>query len=128
MPQTATNTAKKHNVPFESQSELFNPETNITLGAAYLGDMFKMFNSNPAYAAAAYNAGPHRVTKWLKARGKLPLDIWIETIPFTETRKYVQSVLAYRVIYDRLEGRDPMLLSADELKEITLLKNKKIAF
>ena len=127
MPRTATSTAKKHNVPFKKQTELFNPETNITLGSAYLGDMLKRFERNPAYASAAYNAGPHRVKRWLKDRGHLPLDVWIETIPFKETRNYVQSVLAYRVIYDRLEGRETSLLSPMQIKQLALLKNAKIA-
>ncbi|EAR61714.1 transglycosylase SLT domain-containing protein [Neptuniibacter caesariensis] len=127
MPRTAKQTAKKHKVPYKKISELYNPETNITLGSAYLGDMLKRFDNNPAYAAAAYNAGPHRVKKWLKQRGHLPLDVWIETIPFKETRKYVQNVLAFRVIYDRLEGRQPSLLSEKQVQLLALNQSKRTA-
>lgn len=127
MPKTAKQTAKKHKVPYKRTSQLYDPETNITLGSAYLGDMLKRFNNNPAYASAAYNAGPHRVKKWLKQRGHLPLDIWIETIPFKETRKYVQNVLAFRVIYDRLEGREASLLTEKQVKLLALNQNKKTA-
>lgn len=116
MPKTAKETARKHKVPYRRLSQLNSPKTNITLGSAYLGDMLKRFNGNPAFAAAAYNAGPHRVKRWLKDRGELPLDIWIETIPFKETRKYVKNVLAFRVIYDRLEGRQASLLSDKQIQ------------
>jgi soluble lytic murein transglycosylase len=50
-------------------------------------------------ATASYNAGPYRVNTWLKDKPKLPADIWIETIPYKETREYVKSVLAYQQIY-----------------------------
>jgi len=52
-------------------------------------------------AAAAYNAGPNRVDKWLPSGQWMPADIWIETIPFKETRKYVTSVLSYAMIYSQ---------------------------
>ena len=123
MPKTATATAKKHKVKYTRRSQLFQPELNITLGSAYLGDMYKQFDNNPAYAAAAYNAGPHRVKRWLKDRGDLPLDVWIETIPFKETRNYVQNVLAFRVIYDRLQGRQASLLSEKQLQLLALNQN-----
>lgn len=123
MPKTASATAKKHKVKYTSRSQLFKPELNITLGSAYLGDMYKRFDQNPAYAAAAYNAGPHRVKRWLKDRGELPLDIWIETIPFKETRNYVQNVLAFRVIYDRLQGRQASLLSEKQIQLLALNQN-----
>lgn len=125
MPKTAMETAKKHKVKYRRRSQLLDPETNITLGSAYLGDMLKKFNNNPAYAAAAYNAGPHRVKKWLKDRGDLPLDVWIETIPFKETRNYVQNVLAFRVIYDRLEGRQANLLTEKQMQLLALNQNNK---
>lgn len=128
MPKTAQETASKHKVPYKRTSQLYNPETNITLGSAYLGDMLKRFDNNPAFAAAAYNAGPHRVKKWLKQRGELPLDIWIETIPFSETRKYVQNVLAFRVIYDQLEGRKASLLTEKQIKLLALNQSKETAF
>ncbi|MFW1676274.1 transglycosylase SLT domain-containing protein [Pontibacter sp. JAM-7] len=120
MPATAKMTAKRHKVPYRNTSQLNNPNTNVALGSAYLSDMMQRFQGNPAYAAAAYNAGPHRVKRWLKDRGHLPLDVWIETIPFSETRKYVQNVLAYRVIYDRLDGRQANLMNERQLAQLTL--------
>lgn len=120
MPNTAKRTAKKHKIPYKRLSQLNQAHTNIALGTAYLGEMYNRFDNNKAYATAAYNAGPHRVKKWLKDRGHLPLDIWIETIPFKETRRYVQNVLAFRVIYDRMAGRSGNLLSEQEEKLLAL--------
>jgi soluble lytic murein transglycosylase len=82
--------------------------------------MAQRFEGNLAYASAAYNAGPYRVSQWLEARGELPLDIWIETIPFDETRRYVQNVLAFRVIYERLADRPVALFSPREFKRLAL--------
>lgn len=114
MPNTARQTAKRHDLPLGNLVALYDPQTNINLGSAYLGEMFREFGSNRVYATAAYNAGPHRVRTWIKERGRLPLDIWIETIPFDETRNYVQNVLSFSVIYDRLANRPARLLSDSE--------------
>jgi len=114
MPATAKATSRKHSIPLPKLDDLFQPKTNIALGTAYLSEMYFKFDRNRAFASAAYNAGPHRVTRWLKQRGHLPLDIWIETIPFKETRNYVQNVLAFRVIYGQRAGKDVDLLSPHE--------------
>ncbi|MBV1786512.1 transglycosylase SLT domain-containing protein [Marinobacterium sp. D7] len=114
MPATARQTAKKHSLPLSGLEALYDPKTNINLGSAYLGEMYREFGNNRVFATAAYNAGPHRVRAWLKDRGDLPLDIWIETIPFDETRNYVQNVLSFAVIYDRLADRPARLLSDSE--------------
>jgi len=118
MPATARDTAKRHSLPLANLSALYDPQTNINLGSAYLGEMYRTFGNNRVYATAAYNAGPHRVRAWLKERGELPLDIWIETIPFDETRNYVQNVLSFAVIYDRLADRPARLLSDSERKQL----------
>lgn len=122
MPATARATAKRHAIPLPSLNLLSEPDTNIRLGTAYLSEMAQRFNGNLAYASAAYNAGPSRVSQWLNARGELPLDIWIETIPFDETRNYVQNVLAFRVIYERLAERPVTLLSPDEFNMLALFQ------
>lgn len=123
MPATARATAKRHAIPLPSLSLLSEPDTNIRLGTAYLSEMAERFDGNLAYASAAYNAGPHRVSQWLKARGELPLDIWIETIPFDETRNYVQNVLAFRVIYERLAERPVTLFSPQEFNMLALYQH-----
>jgi soluble lytic murein transglycosylase len=100
MPATAKEQAKHSGLP-HNLADLFKPEHNIQLGAGYLKRMLTQFNNNRVLATAAYNAGPHRVKKWLATvDAPLSADIWAEIIPFTETRQYVQNVLTYAVIYD----------------------------
>ena len=93
------NVARKHKIPYHSRQQLFDPQKNVELASAYLGSLLKQFDGNDIYATAAYNAGPHRVEKWLKTTRHLPIDVWIESIPFHETRQYVKNVLTYSAIY-----------------------------
>ena len=120
MPATAKRTAQRARIPYRGSHELYEPHINVRLGTAYLAQMAKQFDGNRAYATAAYNAGPHRVTRWLKGREDLPLDIWIELIPFDETRTYVQNVLSFRVIYAQLSGESRTLFSDEERKALVL--------
>ncbi len=114
MPRTAKETARKVKAKYRRRSQLHDPQFNINLGSAYLARLLKRFNGNRALAASAYNAGPHRTGQWLAKRGKLPLDAWIETIPFSETRQYVQNVLSYSAIYSKLLGKtEPFLRPED---------------
>lgn len=120
MPATAKRTAQRARIPYRGPHELYEAHTNVRLGTAYLAQMAKQFDGNRAYATAAYNAGPHRVTRWLKGREDLPLDIWIELIPFDETRTYVQNVLSFRVIYAQLRGEPRTLFSDAERNALVL--------
>ncbi|MBP3932356.1 MAG: transglycosylase SLT domain-containing protein, partial [Pseudomonas sp.] len=99
MPATAKETARKFSIPLASPQQVLNPDKNIQLGAAYLSQVHGQFNGNRVLASAAYNAGPGRVRQWLKGANHLGFDVWIESIPFDETRQYVQNVLSYSVIY-----------------------------
>ena len=99
MPKTGKLIARLINQPLKRTSELLNPNRNIQLGSAYLRRMYDKNQHNPVLATASYNAGPHRIKRWLPAQN-LPADIWIENIPFTETRHYTQSVLSYAAIFD----------------------------
>jgi len=115
MPGTARQTARKSGITHHD-SYLYDPEYNINLGSQYLNELLGQFNGNRILAAAAYNAGPHRVTKWIKrAPLELPFDVWIETIPFKETRGYVQNVLAFSVIYAYRLGQDAELVTESEI-------------
>jgi soluble lytic murein transglycosylase len=98
MPATARNIARQLRVPYHGTASLLSSDTNLNLGTGYLGQMLKNLDDQPALAAAAYNAGPHRVRSW---RPEQAMDAvrWVETIPFNETREYVSNVLAYTVIY-----------------------------
>jgi soluble lytic murein transglycosylase len=81
-------------------NDLINPQLNIKLGMSYLAQMIGQLG-RPEYAAAGYNAGPGRATAWVAARGGLDMEDWIESIPFSETRGYVQAILRYAANYRR---------------------------
>ncbi|MBS9777232.1 MAG: lytic transglycosylase domain-containing protein [Gammaproteobacteria bacterium] len=76
---------------------IFNPDTNTKMGAEYLAQMYRRFG-NVALASAAYNAGPGRVNQWT-VNGISDMPIWIESIPFDETRKYVKRIVEYQQVY-----------------------------
>ncbi|BAU75146.1 transglycosylase SLT domain-containing protein [Metapseudomonas furukawaii] len=110
MPATAKETARKFGIPLASPQQAFNPGVNIQLGAAYLSQVHGQFNGNRVLASAAYNAGPGRVRQWLRGANHLSFDVWVETIPFDETRQYVQNVLSYSVIYGhKLNAPQPLV-------------------
>jgi len=103
MPRTGRLTARQLKFRIRSNRELLNVKKNIRLGAAYLRRMLDENEGNGVLATASYNAGPYRVKKWLPNQD-MPSDIWVETIPFTETRNYVRRVMSYTVIYDKKLG------------------------
>ncbi|MCY1268059.1 Soluble lytic murein transglycosylase [compost metagenome] len=110
MPATARETSRKFGIPLGSPQQLIVPDLNIQLGAAYLSQIHGQFNGNRVLATAAYNAGPGRVRQWLRNTRHLSFDVWVETIPFDETRQYVQNVLSYSVIYgQKLNAPQPLV-------------------
>ena len=114
MPATGRQVAREIKLPYSGIDTLTNPQHNIRLGTSYLGKMVDRFGGNRVLATAAYNAGPHRVDRWLPETGTIDARIWIENIPFNETRKYVRRVLAAETIFHwRLTGRVRRL--SDEL-------------
>jgi len=106
MPATGRETAREVKLPWSGVATLTNSESNIRLGTHYLGKMFRRFGNNRILATAAYNAGPARIEKWLPASGSLDARIWIENIPYNETRAYVRRVLSDEAIFHwRLTGQ-----------------------
>jgi soluble lytic murein transglycosylase len=100
MPATGRVTARKHRIPLPGSRHLYEAERNIRIGSAYLKQVMDQYDDNIVLASAAYNAGPHRVQRWLPEEQKQAAENWIAAIPFDETRKYVQRILAYAAIYD----------------------------
>ncbi|WP_223646408.1 transglycosylase SLT domain-containing protein [Corallococcus sp. EGB] len=100
IPPTATAIALKMAEPAPAPADLFAPERNIRYGAWYLSQLMKRF-AHPALAAAAYNAGPKAAVRWAQERGSMPLDLFVESIPYRETRGYVKQVLADLYLYHR---------------------------
>ena len=99
---------------------LRQPETNIRYGAHYLRRMLERLQDNPTLATAAYNAGPNKVMQWLPADHPVPADIWAETIPYRETRAYVQRVMEYAAVYRHLLGLegDPKTTLGTRMKPV----------
>ncbi|MBI5509809.1 MAG: transglycosylase SLT domain-containing protein [Deltaproteobacteria bacterium] len=104
MPETARSLAREDSRAAANHSDILNPALNARLGVRYLGRMLRAFDRRTEYALAAYNAGPGAVTRWRESSGDLPVDIFVEEIPYAETRDYVRRVLAglqsYRFVAD----------------------------
>ncbi len=98
MPATARYIIKRQR--FNGVDDVLLPANNIKLGSAYLRMMLNRFNNNHILATAAYNAGPSNAKKWAKAYPCVAPDIWIELIPFSQTRKYVKRVLSYAAMFE----------------------------
>ena len=81
------------------KTQIFIPENNIALGTANLYFLEKLFKKNTVLGIAAYNAGPGNVAKWLNTKN-VPAPIWIENVPFGQTRHYIRKVLVYMVVYN----------------------------
>jgi len=105
MPATGREVARQIQLAYSGLDTLTDPNQNILLGTSYLGSMVERYDGNHVLATAAYNAGPHRVDRWLPQSEVVDARIWIENIPFNETRKYVRRVMAAETIFHwRLTG------------------------
>ncbi|MFN3198232.1 MAG: transglycosylase SLT domain-containing protein [Bradymonadia bacterium] len=94
-----------------TRTSLRDPEVNVRLGTRYLAHIGDRVRDTLPLLPSGYNAGPGALKRWLKARGKLPLDMWVELIPFEETRWYTRSVVGSWIIYSALygeNGKDPI--------------------
>ena len=112
--QVAAQIGRQH-----SRAELYEVEHNILLGSAYYRQLLDRFDGNRVFALASYNAGPHRVDRWRNDKGEqVPVDVWIDTIPYRETRNYVQAVLSYNVVFQYMLGDAHTLLTAEERKAL----------
>ncbi len=104
MPATAARTAKRLGMPWRP-AQVWDPRTNLKLGASYLDLLHARYKGNSALALAGYNAGEGNADRWLAAAPNVPLDVYVERIPFRETRHYVKRVSStwqtYRLLYEQ---------------------------
>ncbi len=119
MPATAKQMAKNLGVNFSHKRLHSDPEYNVKLGAAYLADLLRRFDGSYLLAIAAYNAGPARLHGWMKENGdprtkEVDAIDWVEMIPFTETRDYVQRVLENLQIYRFRLGKTTVAQSIED--------------
>ncbi|MYG12084.1 MAG: transglycosylase SLT domain-containing protein [Gammaproteobacteria bacterium] len=111
---TARLAAKRAGLPAPTANGLYDPAINIPLGASHIAWLLRRYDDVLPFAAAAYNAGEHRVDRWMRERAGVALDVWIDAIPFRETRNYVHNVLAFNQIYAaRFGDETPMLPGVD---------------
>lgn len=121
MPKTAEEVARDIGMKnYKRVAQLNQGEINVQLGTAYFNGLLTRYDGNRVLATAAYNAGPHRVDKWFKAdankkKSGIDMDSWIESIPFYETREYVQNVLVYNVIYQHILDKPLNFVKEQEL-------------
>ena len=106
LPATGASESKRLGMKWRGAGSLYDPATNLLLGTAHLALMLTKHDGRPYLATAAYNAGTTPVSRWLTQRPPREPDLWIETIPYRETRDYVARILAFSAIYDwRLSGK-----------------------
>lgn len=116
LPSTATLVARRARLPEPDTAALYDPTTNTELGGHHLAWLLDEFSGSRPLAAAAYNAGERRVERWIRDHSGEPMDVWIETIPFRETRNYVKNVLAFAQVYGQLLGTPRPMLEAHETR------------
>ncbi len=105
MPATARSIARLFRLKLSGKSELYQPRTNIRFGVRHLARLADRYGYHIPLMLAAYNAGGYRVKKWLP-KNNVSADIWIESIPYRETRAYIRNILAYIVIYEYILDYD----------------------
>lgn len=105
-PSTASYVAKRR----VSRHQLFQPNRNIELGARYLSRLFSKTDEHPVLSLAAYNAGIHKVERWLPKQA-MSADAWVETIPYKETRNYIKAIYAYEQVYQARLGQSVSTLA-----------------
>jgi soluble lytic murein transglycosylase len=111
MPGTARDQARKMGVGYDSYRLLTDPNYNVSIGSSYFQHMLDVWNGNVPLAVASYNAGSGNASKWVRQygdpRGNVDVVAWIESIPYDETRGYVQRVIENTVVYDSLRSTQP---------------------
>ena len=111
LPATGAAVAARLGLPWTGGDSLYDPDTHIALGTAYLRQLMDRYGGKPYQVIAGYNAGPAPLGRWMSQRPDMDPDFWIETISYKETREYVARVLSFSTVYDwRLNG-DALRLS-----------------
>jgi len=119
MPATAKQVARQLRLKYDKKKLVADPDFNMRLGRAYLDELLRRFGGSYLLAVAAYNAGPARVAQWIREFGD-PRDEgadaidWVETIPFAETRNYVQRVMENLQVYRQRLDRTQVALSLEQ--------------
>jgi len=104
MPRTGRLTGRRINLRVPDNNAILKPENNVRLGTSYLRTVLDVNHGHQVLATASYNAGPNRVREWLPEEVPLDADVWVDSVPYNETRNYVKNVMAFTAVYSyRLE-------------------------
>jgi soluble lytic murein transglycosylase len=109
-PATAAAVARRWRLPPPARDGLFEPSVALQLGADYVRELLDKYRGQIAPSLAAYNAGPTSVSRWLPS-DPVDADVWIENIPYTETRGYIQHILEHIVAFAKMRDIPPPRLS-----------------
>ncbi len=114
LPSTAQGVARRLGLGYDRSKLIFDPSYNVTLGRQYLHEMIERYGGTYILALTSYNAGPHRTDTWLQSNGdprrtSTDFVLWVEAIPFAETRNYVMRVLESLTVYRNLLGQTDAL-------------------
>ena len=101
---TARATARRNGLPRPSRASLLQPEVNVRIGVAHLRELLVALDGRPHLVAVGYNAGLGRARRWTRRNRGVPYDVWVESIPITQTRRYVRRVTRTYAIYRYLYG------------------------
>ena len=126
MPRTGQMTGRRINLYVPNNHAILNVENNLKLGTSYLRTVLDLNKGHQILATASYNAGPNRVRDWMPAQQTLDADVWVDSVPFNETRNYVKNVMAFTTVYAyrldtamrRLRERMPVVKPGGGLPEI----------
>jgi soluble lytic murein transglycosylase len=110
LPTTAAALARRWHIPLAGRDSLFDPSVAVPLGAAQLRELLDHYGEQLVLVLAAYNAGPSAVAHWMPTQ-TTAADVWIENIPYNETRGYVQHILEHIVAYAAMRGAEPPRLN-----------------
>jgi soluble lytic murein transglycosylase len=105
VPSTAAAVARRWHLPVPGRDALFDPLLAVPLGAAYLRELLDRYGEQLAVSLAAYNAGPAAIPRWLPPQ-TMDADVWIENIPYNETRAYVQHILEHIIAFASVSGAE----------------------
>ncbi|MEC9466440.1 MAG: lytic transglycosylase domain-containing protein [Myxococcota bacterium] len=124
MPQTASDLVGRGGeaVP---ELDIYNPELNADLGTTYVRQLLALYDGEVERALAAYNAGPGAVARWNRRLGEVPADVFVEEIPYHETRNYVRAVLSWQRKYEYLQAARVLLLDQEKraaVKDLSALR------
>lgn len=96
---TARDTARRQQQPQPGAADLFSPDINTRLGALHLRELLDRYENEFVLVLGAYNAGPRPVQRWRPAQGSLDADVWVENVPYNETRSYIQRVIWHAAVF-----------------------------